>query len=75
MTSNMIYIVAFGIGIKCPHKIHLNTQCTMQKNIIKTFVIYFSVCGQSEDDRRAVSNYQFSDGNVNTTISKVRLRI
>ena len=29
------------------------------------------VCGQSEDDRRAVSNYQFSDGNVNTTISKV----
>ena len=28
------------------------------------------VCGQSEDDRRAVSNYQFSDGNVNTTISK-----
>ena len=23
MTSNMIYIV----GLKCPHKIHLNTQC------------------------------------------------
>ena len=29
MTSNMIYIVAFGVGVglKCPHKIHLNTQC------------------------------------------------
>ena len=27
MTSNMIYIVAFGVGLKCPHKIHLNTQC------------------------------------------------
>ena len=23
----MIYIVALGIGFKCPHKIHLNTQC------------------------------------------------
>ena len=27
MTSNMIYIVAFGGGFKCPRKIHLNTQC------------------------------------------------
>ena len=26
MTSNMIYIVALGVGLKCPHKIHLNTQ-------------------------------------------------
>ena len=26
MTSNMIYIVAFGIGLKYPRKIHLNTQ-------------------------------------------------
>ena len=27
MTSNMIYIVALGDGMKCPRKIHLNTQC------------------------------------------------
>ena len=27
MTSNMIYIVALGIGFKCPRKIHLNPQC------------------------------------------------
>ena len=26
MTSNIIYIVAFGVGFKCPRKIHLNTQ-------------------------------------------------
>ena len=26
MTSNMIHIVALGVGFKCPHKIHLNTQ-------------------------------------------------
>ena len=26
MTSNMIYFVAFGNGLKCPRKIHLNTQ-------------------------------------------------
>ena len=26
MTSIMIYVVAFGGGLKFPHKIHLNTQ-------------------------------------------------
>ena len=26
MTSNMFYIVALGVGLKCPRKIHLNTQ-------------------------------------------------
>ena len=26
MTSNMIYILALGVGFKCPRKIHLNTQ-------------------------------------------------
>ena len=26
MTANMIYIVALGVGLKCPRKIHLNTQ-------------------------------------------------
>jgi hypothetical protein len=26
ITSNMIYTVAFGGGLKCPCKIHLNTQ-------------------------------------------------
>ena len=26
MTSNMIYIIACGIGLKCPRKIQLNTQ-------------------------------------------------
>ena len=26
MTANMIYIVALGVGLKCPRKVHLNTQ-------------------------------------------------
>ena len=26
MTSNLIDIVAFGFGFKCPRKIHLNTE-------------------------------------------------
>ena len=26
MISNMIYIVAFVVGLKCPRKVHLNTQ-------------------------------------------------
>ena len=28
MTSNITYVVALGIGFKCPHKIHLNTHYT-----------------------------------------------
>ena len=28
MTANMIYFVALGVGLKCPRKVHLNTQCT-----------------------------------------------
>ena len=27
MTSNMIYSVALAAGLKCPHKLHLNSQC------------------------------------------------
>ena len=27
ITSNIIDIVVFGVGFKCPRKIHLNTQC------------------------------------------------
>ena len=27
MTSNMIYNVPLGVGLKCLRKIHLNTQC------------------------------------------------
>ena len=27
MTSNIFHIIAFGVGFKCPRKIHLNTQC------------------------------------------------
>ena len=26
MTSNIFHIIAFGVGFKCPRKIHLNTQ-------------------------------------------------
>ena len=32
MTSNIIDIVAFGVGFKCPRKIHLNTQCPPKTN-------------------------------------------
>ena len=28
LNSEMIYIVALGVGLKCPHKIYLNTQCS-----------------------------------------------
>ena len=27
LTSNMIYIVALVVGLKCPQKVHLNTLC------------------------------------------------
>ena len=31
MTANMIYTVALGVGLKCPSKVHLNTQCTLMR--------------------------------------------
>ena len=31
MTANMIYIVALGVGLNCPHKVHLNIQWGEQK--------------------------------------------
>ena len=30
MTSNIIYIVALGVGFKCPRKIHLKAQCPVK---------------------------------------------
>ena len=33
MTSNIIDIVAFGVGFKCPRKIHLNTQCPVPNRV------------------------------------------
>ena len=35
MTSNMINIVAFGGGLKCPRKILLNTQCPLPQRIYR----------------------------------------
>ena len=41
MTANMIYIVAHGVGLKCPRKIHLNTQCPPPTPLLKSaYVIY-----------------------------------
>jgi hypothetical protein len=39
MTSNMSYIVALDVGLKCPRKIHLNTQWG------GTECIHFGKCG------------------------------
>ena len=37
MTSNIFNTIAFGVGFKCPRKIHLNTQCPVKvyKKIVK----------------------------------------
>ena len=42
MTSNMIYIVAFGGGFKCPRKIHLNTHCPPRTNSLLHVYQYVS---------------------------------
>ena len=34
MTSNMIYIVELGVGLKYPRKIHLNTQCPVEMELM-----------------------------------------
>ena len=47
LTSNMIYIVAFGGGLKCPRKIHLNTQCppsSCPRSYWMTPKIYIYLC-------------------------------
>ena len=38
MTSDMIYIVAFGVGFKCPCKIHLNTQWGWGHTKVSTYI-------------------------------------
>ena len=48
MTSNMIYIVAFGGGLKCPRKIHLNTQCISP--LWKVLLYLFCDQAQAESD-------------------------
>ena len=43
INSNMIYIVAFGVGFKCPHKIHLNTQCPCSIEFLPARLIIFEI--------------------------------
>ena len=39
MTANMIYIVALGVGLKCPRKVHLNTQWRGRDKNLRKFVM------------------------------------
>ena len=41
----MIYIVALGVGLKCPRKIHLNTQCGRGDNGRVIFCLSLPVAG------------------------------
>jgi hypothetical protein len=38
MTSNMIHILALGVGLKCPRKIHLNTQCPSTITLVVSLI-------------------------------------
>ena len=38
LTSNMIYIIALGVGFKCPRKIHLNTQCPCIRDLREVYM-------------------------------------
>ena len=51
MTSNIIDIVAFVVGFKCPRKIHLNTQCG---GVIKTQKPAYVIHGCSPNIIKAV---------------------
>ena len=50
MTSNILIIIAFGVGIKCPRKIHLNTQWGGGKlvGIICTLLVDIGLNGLSK---------------------------
>ena len=42
MTSNIFHVIAFGVGFKCPRKIHLNTKCPPHDIwIFRRLCIYF----------------------------------
>ena len=43
MTSNMIYIVAFGGGLKCLRKIHLKTQCPHPQSLVTAVITLVSI--------------------------------
>ena len=58
MTSNIIDIIAFGVGFKCPRKIHLNTQCPLPA--ILSYKTSRYVCDKDIDSRASMvlQNYQ-----------------
>ena len=62
MTSNIIDIVAFGVGFKCPRKIHLNTQGLLQILCRDVFLFLFPLFYYEYD--RAAGTY----GDVDTKI-------
>ena len=45
MTSNIIDIVAFGVAIKCPRKIHMNTQCPPLRhaNVLNVWSLFLKI--------------------------------
>ena len=43
MTSNIIYIVALGVGLKCPRKIYFSTQCPPSKSAYVMYEWYLLV--------------------------------
>ena len=62
MTSNLIYIVAFGVGLKYQHKIHLNTQWgrgggqKFRKNWRRHLWMTLTDCGLIQSDVQTYSN-------------------
>ena len=75
MTSNIIYIVAFGVGSKCPHKIHLNTQCPREPFIDVVFE-----CPPSFEERKSIYFDFFSrnftcDGRKATICSMYHIKV
>ena len=86
MTSNMIYIVALGVGFKCPRKIHLNTQCRggphssagpeqntqLLSSIFRVIEVYVHICTERKD--RFVNAIAFSRNNSDISYIQSKLR-
>ena len=54
MTSNILDIIAFGVGFKYPRKIHLNTQCHPPPPLVPTALSAFHTQGAAKRARDKV---------------------
>ena len=60
MASNMIYIVALGVGLKCLRKIHLNTQCHLSMKQFFSCFTEIPICPVRTEEHGSEATFKIS---------------